>query len=284
MMAMTWGLTSCSPIRTEKVSISHARSACLNNTVDFGHDGGTIRPALLRAQGVELMIHKATGGSGRSDGDYARRELPARAAGLKWGAYHYVKRSANLAWQVEHFVRVVRATAHRNGTASHPVMLVLDNEGGDRVSWSRLAAAAQQVRSHTGVWPLLYCSVPNPGTSAFAQQCRELNALSGGEREVLKSCGLWVPRYGEYPAHRASFSVPRVFGDWTFWQYCGDIGNRPKAALAAPEFSGNVGAGFTRSGGSASLRHFCDRNLFNGSRAEFERFYQSHASPVAGWR
>lgn len=290
LKAATWvaaaaaGLTSCSPIRTATVSISQARSACLNHTVDFGHDGGTLRPAYLRAAGVELLIHKATGGSGRTDGDYARRELPARAAGLKWGAYHYVKRGASLSGQVHQFVHVVRSTALRHGTAHHPVLLVLDNEGGDRVSWSALASAAQQVRSHSGVWPLLYCSVPQPGTSAFPQQCRELDALSGAQRSVLRSCGLWVPRYGDYPAHRATFSVPRVFGDWTFWQYCGDIGNRPKTALAAPDFSGNVGAAFTRSGGSASLRHFCDRNLFNGSRAQFERFYQDHSSAPATWR
>ncbi len=277
--------TSCAPIRTATVSLIQARSGgCLNNTVDFGHDGGVVRPAYLRSLGVELMIHKATGGSGRIDADYARRELPARAAGLKWGAYHYIQRGVSLSWQIQHFIQVVRRTALRHGTANHPVMLVLDNEGGDRVSWSSLATAAQLVRSHTGVWPLLYCSVPQPGTRAFAQQSRELESLTGSQRQTLRACGLWVPRYGEYPAQRVSFSVPRVFGDWTFWQYAGDIGGRPKTALAAPEFSGQVGAAFTRSGGGASLRHFCDRNLFNGSRGAFERFYQEHASAVAGWR
>ena len=78
-----------------------------------------------------------------------------------------------------------------------------------------------------------------------------------------------------------SFSVPRVFGDWTFWQYCGDDAGRPKHALAAPQFTGQVGAAYTRSGGRPSLRHFCDRNLFNGSRSAFESFsYRDLAAPL----
>ena len=47
---------------------------------------------------------------------------------------------------------------------------------------------------------------------------------------------------------------------------------------------GNVGAGFTRSGGGSALRHFCDRNLFNGSHSSFERFCHEHASAVLLWR
>ncbi|WP_397382644.1 hypothetical protein [Prosthecobacter sp.] len=39
-----------------------------------------------------------------------------------------------------------------------------------------------------------------------------------------------------------------------------------------------------RSGGRASLRHFCDRNFFNGSRSAFEKFYRDHATAVSAWR
>jgi lysozyme len=276
-------LANCSPIRTETMSLNAARG-CLNNTVDFGHDGGVIRPDLLRAMGVRLLIHRATRGGTGTDADYARRERPARAAGLQWGAYHYLKRRENMVAQVHRFVNVVAATARRNGTVAHRVMLVLDNEGADRVSWAELARAAQMVRGRTGVWPLLYCSVPLRGMATFDQQCRELEALSSDDRRVLKACGLWIPRYGEQPNTHVKFSVPRVFGDWTFWQYCGDLSGRPKTALAAPEFSGNVGAAYTRSGGRPALRHFCDRDLFNGSQAQFERFYLDHSSPVALWR
>lgn len=276
-------LAACAPIRTETMTLGAARR-CLNNTVDFGWDGGVIRPDQLRRMGVELMIHRATLGGTKTDADYARRERPARLAGLKWGAYHYLKRRENVGAQMHRLTSVVAATARRNGTANHPVMLVLDNEGADRVSWSELARAAQMLRGRTGVWPLLYCSVPSPGTSAFAQQCHELEVLSASDRRVLRTCGLWVPRYGEQPDTRVTFSVPRVFGDWTFWQYCGDLSGRPRTALAAPEFSGQVGAAFTRSGGRPALRHFCDRNLFNGSPAEFEQFYREHASPVSAWK
>ncbi len=277
-------LSACAPIRTETVSVHHARSSLLNNTVDFGWDGGAVRPDLLRSMGVDLMIHRATRGGTKSDVDYSRREHAARTAGLKWGAYHYVNRAGNLQPQIDRFIHEVSATAWRNGTTTYPVMMVLDNEGRDRVSWSQLAWAAQHLRAHTGVWPLLYCSVPLPGTSAFAQQERELEALSGAQSQILKSCGLWVPRYGEQTSTHMTFSVPRVFGTWTFWQYCGDIGGRPRTALLGPEFSGNVGGAYTRSGGSASLRHFCDRNFFNGSHGAFEKFYRTHSSPVSAWR
>jgi lysozyme len=283
-MASLLLLAACAPIRTETVSVHHARSSLLNNTVDFGWDEGPVRPDLLRSIGVQLMIHRATRGGTQTDADYTRRERAARSAGLKWGAYHYVNRASHLESQIQRFIREVASAAARNGTTTYPVMLVLDNEGRDRVSWSQLALAAQRLRARTGVWPLLYCSVPLSGMPTFAQQERELEALTSAERAVLKDCGLWIPRYGEQTSTHMSFSVPRVFGTWTFWQYCGDISGRPKTALLGPEFSGNVGAAYTRSGGRTSLRHFCDRNFFNGSHSAFEKFYREHASAVSTWR
>ena len=277
-------LASCAPIRTETVSIGRARSSCLNNTVDFGWDGGVINYHAMRGIGVDLLIHRATRGGSGTDEDYARRETGARAAGLKWGAYHYIKRSENVHAQMHRFVSTVKAVAARNGTLGYPVMLVLDNEGKDRVTWDTLANLARLVRSRTGTWPLLYCSVPLAGTAAWHQQCRELEHLTGHDRDTLRSCGLWVPRYGDAPSSSMSFSVPTVFGDWTFWQYCGDVSGHPRHALAAREFTGQVGAAYTRSGGRPSLRHFCDRNLFNGSRSAFESFYRSHSSAPANWR
>lgn len=283
-MVLATLLGACAPIRTVTVSAHHARSTLLNNTVDFGWDGGAVRPELLRSMGVELMIHRATRGSSKTDADYAPREHAARMAGLKWGAYHYVNRAGNLQAQIERFVRTVAATAARHGTTAHPVMMVLDNEGRDRVSWQELVRAAQQVRAHTSVWPLLYCSVPLPGMAGYDVQVRELQALTPAEGRVLKACGLWIPRYGEQSGHHMSFSVPRVFGTWTFWQYCGDISGHPKTALLGPEFTGDVGGAYTRSGGRVTLRHFCDRSFFHGSHAAFERYYQEHSSVVAAWR
>lgn len=281
-IAALLGLAACSPIRTETMS-PHAARGCLNNMVDFGHDGGVVRPEALRAMGVELMIHRATAG-GKADVDYVRRERAARVAGLKWGAYHYMRRSTRLEWQLTQFMNTVASAARRNGTMAYPLLLVLDNEGRDRVSWSELARAARIVKARTGAWPLLYCSVPLRGMATFDTQCRELESLTAGERRVLHDCGLWIPRYGEQPGTQVQFSVPRVFGGWSFWQYCGDISGRPKTPFFAPEFSGNVGDGFTRSGGGSALRHFCDRSLFNGSHAAFERFCHAHASAVLLWR
>lgn len=275
-------LANCSPIRTETMSV-HAARHRLNNTVDFGRDGGVVRPDVLCASGVELIIHRATAGGG-SDADYARRERTARAAGMKWGAYHYLKRRMSLEGQIAYFMNTVASAARRNGTTAYPLLLVLDNEGADRVSWHELARAARMVKARANAWPLLYCSVPSRGTSAFVQQCRELEALTADDRRVLRASGLWIPRYGEQPGTQVICSVPRVFCGWTFWQYCGDISGRPKTAFSAPEFSGNVAAGFTRSGSGAALRHFCDRNLFNGSHASFERFCHEHASAVLLWR
>jgi len=277
-------LAACAPIRTETVSVHHARSSLLNNTVDFGWDSGVVRPALFRSMGVDLMIHRATRGGTKTDADYVRREHAARVAGLKWGAYHYVNRAGNLDAQIQRFLHEVASAARRNGTTAHPLLLVLDNEGRDRVSWSRLAYAAQRVRARTGAWPLLYCSVPLLGMTGFDQQERELEALTSAERAVLKACGLWIPRYGEQTSTHMTFSVPRVFGTWTFWQYCGDISGHPRTALFGPEFSGNVGGAYTRSGGRASLRHFCDRSFFNGSRASFEKYYREHSTAVVMWR
>lgn len=282
LLTATFACAACAPIRTETVTWHSARRLS-NHTADFGHDGGALRPALLRAQGVSLIIHRATAG-GHGDADYTRRERAARVAGVHWGAYHYLKRRMSLEQQIAIFMSTVANTARRNGTTAYPVLLVLDNEGTDRVSWRELARAARLTHARSGAWPLLYCSVPSRGTAAFARQSRELAALNADERSVLRASGLWVPRYGEQPSTRAQFSVPRVFGDWTFWQYCGDIGGRPQTALVGAEFSGNTGAGFTRDGGARRLRHFCDRSLFNGSHRELLDYLSRHSTAVRDWR
>lgn len=284
ILLITTALTcaACAPIHTETVTWGAARRLS-NHTADFGHDGGVIRPDLLRAQGVALIIHRATAG-GHTDADYTRRERAARVAGVRWGAYHYLKRRMNLEQQIAFFTSTVAKAARRNGTAAYPVLLALDNEGADRMSWRELARAARLTHSRSGAWPLLYCSVPSRGTAAFARQSRELAALNAAERSVLRACGLWVPRYGEQPSTHAQFSVPRVFGDWTFWQYCGDNGGRPQTALVGTEFSGGTGAGFTRDGGARRLRHFCDRSLFNGSHRELLHYLSEHSTAVQNWR
>lgn len=71
--------------------------------IDLSHHNDVSSFDQVKASGVIGVFHKATQGTGFVDDKYAERMEAALAAGLKWGAYHFLEHG-NIDAQMEHFV------------------------------------------------------------------------------------------------------------------------------------------------------------------------------------
>lgn len=72
--------------------------------VDLSHWQSNVNFEQLAKAGIVGVIHKATEGTSYVDPTYAKRMDPCLAAGITWGAYHFLKHGS-VAKQMEHFAR-----------------------------------------------------------------------------------------------------------------------------------------------------------------------------------
>jgi lysozyme len=99
------------------------------NVIDMYH-GNTVKTtdfALLEQSGIFGIIHKASQGLHYADPEYAARRVAAQAAGMLWGAYHFMDASDAEA-QAEFFLK----TSGITDANSDPFLLALDFEKSDR--------------------------------------------------------------------------------------------------------------------------------------------------------
>jgi lysozyme len=73
------------------------------DVLDISHYQTVISFEDIKAAGVIGIIHKATEGTSYVDDYYVKRQDAALAAGLRWGAYHFLKHGSADA-QMEHFL------------------------------------------------------------------------------------------------------------------------------------------------------------------------------------
>lgn len=95
------------------------------NVIDMYHGNNVANSDFvkLRQSGVFAIIHKASQGSHYQDPRYAERKVFAQAAGLLWGAYHFMD-SSNVDDQVANFINACGITA----PGSDPFLLACDYE------------------------------------------------------------------------------------------------------------------------------------------------------------
>ncbi len=139
--------------------------------------------------------------------------------------------------QAEHFVAV----------AGKEPLLVLDFEDNPQGQTMTLAEAeqfVQQVRQLTGRYPGLYSGHTLAEALAAA-------GISKPSETALSNCWLWQARYGKEPTPPAPWSA------WTLWQYTDGVVN-----TSTPPLPG-VGP--------------CDRDRFNGTAEELERFWTENS-------
>ena len=153
----------------------------------------------MREAGVLGVIHKATEGSGNTDANYAPRRPDAEAAGLLWGAYHFL-RPGDMVAQARRFVDV----------AGDIDLYAADHED-TGVSLDALKTFLREVESLTGKTPIIYSG------HVIKEQ------VDGCDPELAKH-RLWLAHYDDSP------SWPKdTWPTWWLWQYT-DQGHVPGIA------------------------------------------------------
>ncbi|MGZ5003765.1 MAG: glycoside hydrolase family 25 protein [Chthoniobacterales bacterium] len=228
-----------------------------NNVVNLSHyDLMRVDFGQMSNQGIAGVIHEATYPRNVRDDKYFARQTQATRAGLLWGAYHYANASDPVG-QADFFLRTVSSSWSSAAPGSRPrgVLLVLDFEQnrhypGGTMRVEQAVAFAQRIRQRTGVYPGIYSGENR--IRAILNSPR----VTAGQRQVLRSCWLWIANYHNRPRAISPWSR------WTLWQYTGD----GVCDLPRREFPKSV----------ANIRN-AERNLFNGTAGDLQNFWQAHA-------
>lgn len=218
------------------------------NVIDMYHgnnvpDGAFVQ---LKNAGVMGIIHKASQGSHYDDPAYQSRRKAAEAAGLLWGAYHFLDASDAEA-QAKMFLDAAGCTD------AAPCLLAADFEdyGGNSASLSQLVTFMKYVdaMSPVGVHTVLYSGnriretlKPHPG----GHQDQAMIAVEG----FFQQHRLWLAEYG--PKEQ----VP--------WPWCDPIVKSSAESTAMPS-PGVFLWQFTEKGRASGLPGMTDGNFFDGT-------------------
>jgi lysozyme len=233
-----------------------------NSVVNMSHYD-LVRPDFvgMKSEGVVGVIHEATYPRYERDARYYERFRAARQAGLLWGAYHFAD-GTNPIRQADHFLDVVATSVPRllptEADRNRPgVLLVLDFEKnthyrGGTMSVGQAVAFVERINERTGKYPGLYCSEYRLRQMLYAP------GVTSAQRRALTNCWLWIANYHFEPRNVTPWRA------WQLWQYTGDgrCDLRPRSAFP------------TR---VANVRR-AERNIFRGTNAELQTFWQEH-----GW-
>jgi lysozyme len=183
-------------IRPLVVDINHA-----DGSREIERDGKTVHEDLIdfhkvRAAGFLGVIHKATEGEHYVDCLYAERKPKALAAGLLWGAYHFM-RPGDVGNQASHFLSVAQAPKF--------VRFALDYED-DKLGLWQAERWLEVIHTVTGQRPWLY------GGGVLKEQLEQRHTPS------LVQYRLWLAEYGEVE----KIPAPWKKEDVVLWQRSGD--------------------------------------------------------------
>ena len=166
--------------------------------VDVSVFQGLISWPQVKASGYSFAIAKATQGANYTDADFARNRDEARAAGLIFGAYHYMNWPTDPIAQAKYFLSVYQP---KNGDLPP----ALDCEAftlSPADTTAAIAAFLEVVEPHLGGSKmLLYMN-----WAAINEQSIVTDDFAGHP--------LWLAEYGP-----PTFDVPKTWRAPTIWQY-----------------------------------------------------------------
>src|SRR5262245_48178183 len=158
--------------------------------LDLSHHNTVTDWNAIKAAGIVGVIHKATEGSSYVDPTYASRRTAARAAGLLWGAYHFL-RPGDMVQQAEHFID--------NAMVDDATLLAADHEDAG-VSLDDLQTFLDEVTDNTGQDAAIYSG-------------HVLKEQLGDDNTSLAEHRLWLAHYSSEPSWPGAWPAP-----W-LWQY-----------------------------------------------------------------
>jgi len=227
-----------------------------NSVVNLSHyDLMRVDFEAMKREGVVGVIHEATYPRFDRDSYYGTRQNAATRAGLLWGAYHFGDATDPIR-QAEHFLSMV--ASQNRGPALSPagVLLVLDFEKnghypGGTMRVEQAAKFVERIKQRTGKYPGVY------GSEYRLRAILNAPGVRPADKQLLGNCWLWIANYHHDPV------VSSPWSNWRLWQYTGDgiCDLRPRSAYPI---------------GVANIRK-AERNMFRGSNASLEAFWQEHA-------
>jgi len=175
--------------------------------VDLSHWDPADDYDAVKADGIVGVIYKATEGQSYCDETYVQQQQAAKAAGLKWGAYHFADGS-NVDGQVANFMRFACPDPDE--------LFCLDWEdnpsGNGKMSLSQVKDWITQVETALG----------RPGECVLYGGNTIKEALGDGEDDFLAARRLWLCQYGSEPV------VPPNWPTYWLWQFTdGNYGPTP---------------------------------------------------------
>ena len=174
--------------------------------VDLSHWDPADDYDAVREAGIVAVIYKATEGQSYTDPTYVAQQKAAKAAGLRWGSYHFADGS-NTNGQVQNYMSFACPDPDE--------LFVLDwedNPGGSKMSVAQAKDWITQVENQLG----------RPGECVIYGG-NTLKEMLNGE-EFFTSRRLWLCQYGSEPV------LPEGWEEYWLWQYTdGDYGPAPHA-------------------------------------------------------
>jgi lysozyme len=174
--------------------------------IDLSHWDPAYDYDAVKAAGIVGVIYKATEGQSYTDDTYVSQQHAAKAAGLKWGAYHFADGSSTQG-QVDNFMRFANPDPDE--------LFCLDWEDNPSGAGKMSAAGAEEWISEVEARlnRPLQCVIYSGNTAK-----EELD----GTDEFFGARRLWLCQYGSSPSWQESWDKP-----W-LWQYTdGVVGPQP---------------------------------------------------------
>ena len=229
----------------------------------------------LRANGASALIARA-GKGGNLDEKCASFLASADRAGMLPGVYYRVQRHVDVVAQADQMVNRALSLARSRSWNAPSLLLCGDFDG--NLPLSSILRFMDRVESRTGVVPVAYLE-----NSTHLKQL--LSSADAATKAKLRRMPYWLALYAHdsgagsvYPAPGSPHGLLdqyRVWSGWTLWQYGGvdwEHGrSRPKV----------YNHGFHRfSPYFGNLDRPVERNVFNGSHAALQAFWQRHGLPL----
>ena len=225
----------------------------------------------LRANGASGLIARA-GKGGNLDEKCANFLASADRAGMLPGVYYRLQTHVDAVVQADQFSSRAQALARGRSWNAPALLLCADFDANSRLS--DILRFMGRVESRTGVVPV-----------AYLENSTHLKLLLGSAdaatKAKLRRMPYWLALYshdggagGRFPAPgnpRGLVNQYRVWSDWTMWQYGGVDWERGRSRAKVyshgsyrfPRYFGNIDRPL-------------ERNVFNGSAAALQSFWQRH--------
>lgn len=225
----------------------------------------------LAANGSRGLIARA-GKGGKLDDKCADFIASADRAGMLPGLYYRVQKHVSAVSQADQFVNRAQSLA-RGRSWKAPALLLVGDYDGD-LPLSSILAFMDRVEKRTGVIPVTYLE----NSTELKQQTSTADPQT---KARMARAPYWVALYSHTSGNGPVYSAPgtpenlvkqyNLWPDWTMWQYGGvswENGRSSPKVFSHGRYQNSLYFG--------DIDRPTERNVFKGSPAQLQAFWQKH--------